>query len=216
MEFNTKNNYIYESLKEEIVKGNLRPGERIVISDVAKRFNVSPMPIREAINRLQQDGFVEVVPHVGARVSTIDLERHKELMLIRIELETLAAKLSTPYIDEKTLARLDEILLEMEEAVQNNEHRRYGKLNVDFHLLIYGAGPYKILYDLITTLWGRSEYSRSIFETIPERNAESLKEHQAMVAAIKMGDAQKVADILRQQKEISTAMHIKYTMEMSE
>lgn len=210
MEFNTKNNYIYENLKEEIIMGHLRPGERIVISDVAKRYNVSPMPIREAINRLQQDGFVEVVPHVGARVTSIDLEKHKELMLIRTELEALAVKLSTPFIDEKALARLDEILQEMEEHVKDNDHKKYGKLNVEFHLLIYGASPYKILYEMITTLWGRSEYSRSIFEKIPARNAASLAEHKDMVEAIKKGDGDKAAEILREQKKVSTAMHIEY------
>lgn len=208
MEFSTKNNYIYENLKDEIMMGKLRPGERIVISDVAKRYNVSPMPIREAINRLQQDGFIEVVPHVGARVSTLDLESHKELMMIRTELEALAMKASTDFIDDKTIAKLDEILVEMEECIKNNQNKKYGKLNVEFHLLIYGASPYKILYELITTLWGRSEISRSIFEKIPERNKASLAEHKAMVEAIKNGDGEKAAEILRQQKKVSTAMHL--------
>jgi len=216
MEFSTKNNYIYESLKEEIISGQLRPGERIVISDVAKKYNVSPMPIREAINRLQQDGFVEVVPHVGAKVSSLDLERHKEIMMIRIELECLAVKLSTPFIGEDILKRLEEILQEMEECVATNNHKQYGKLNVEFHKTIYGAGPYKILYDLINTLWGRSEYSRTVFEKLPERNAASLAEHKAMVEAIKQGDGVKAAEILRQQKEISTEMHIKYMYQEKE
>ncbi|MDX9872326.1 MAG: GntR family transcriptional regulator [Clostridia bacterium] len=210
MEFSTKNSYIYESLKEEIITSKLRPGERIIISEVAKRYNVSPMPIREAINRLQQDGFVEVIPHVGARVSSFDLERHKELMMIRIELETLAIKLSTPYIDDEIMAKLEKIILEMEEAVRNKENRKYGRLNVEFHHAIYGAGPHKILYDLITTLWGRSEHSRAIFESLSERNAESLAEHIAMVEAIKSKDGEKASEILRKQKEVSTAMHIEH------
>jgi len=208
MEFSTKNNYIYESLKDEIMMGKLRPGERIVISDVAKRYNVSPMPIREAINRLQQDGFVEVIPHVGARVSPFDIERHKEIMLIRTELEALAIKLSTKHIDEQTIAKLEDILREMEECVNNNEHKRYGKLNVEFHLTIYGASPYKILYELINNLWARSEFSRSVFERIPERNRDSLAEHKAIVEAIKAGDGERAAAIFRRQKEVSTAMHI--------
>lgn len=206
MEFNTKNNYVYEKLKDEIIEGLLRPGERIIISDVCKRFDVSPMPIREAISRLQQDGFVEVVPHVGARVSSFDLERHKELMLIRIELETLAVRLAK--IDDGTLARLEEILREMEDSLRNNDNRKYGKLNKEFHLLIYGSSPYKMLYDLILTHWQRSEFSRDIFERIPGRNEASLAEHKAMVEAIKDQDMDRAAQILRQQKEVSTAMHV--------
>lgn len=213
MEYSTKNSYIYESLKEEIIMGKLRPGERIIISEVARRYNVSPMPIREAINRLQQDGFVDVIPHVGARVCSFDLARHQELMLIRIELETLAVKLSTPHIGHDVVARLEQIIGEMEEAVKNKEHKRYGKLNVQFHHTIYGAGPYKILYDLIITLWGRSEHSRGIFESLSERNAESLAEHKAMVAAIKNKDGETASQLLRKQKEVSTAMHVKFLQE---
>lgn len=206
MEFNTKNNYVYEKLKDEIIEGKLRPGERIIISDVCRRFDVSPMPIREAINRLQQDGFVEVVPHVGARVSPFDLERHKELMLIRIELETLAVRLAK--IDDETLVRLEEILREMEDSLRNNDNKKYGKLNKEFHLLIYSSSPYKMLFDLILTLWQRSEFSRDIFEKIPGRNEASLAEHKAMVEAIKDLDMDRAAQVLRQQKEVSTAMHI--------
>ena len=213
MEFNTKNSYVYATLKEEIIKGKLRPGERIVISEVAKRYDVSPMPIREAINRLQQDGFVEVISHVGARVSSFDPHRQEELMLIRIELETLAVRLSTPFFDEEALARLDQLISEMNVCVETRDHKRYGKLNVEFHNVLYSVGPYKILFDLITTLWGRAEYSRGIFEDMPERNAESQNEHRQIVEAIKQKDGVKAAEILRRQKEVSTAMYIEYLRE---
>jgi DNA-binding GntR family transcriptional regulator len=209
MEFSTKNNYVYESLKDEIIEGKLRPGERIVIAEVVKRYNVSPMPIREAINRLQQDGFVEVIPHVGARVTPFDIERHKELMLIRTELECLAVKLSGDYIDDKLLTKLDELLVQMEECVKNNNNKRYGKLNIKFHTLIYEASPHTILQELIASLWARSEFSRGIFEKIPERNIESLAEHKAMVEALKERDAEKASAILRKQKVESTALHLR-------
>lgn len=209
MEFSTKNNYLYESLKDEIIEGKLRPGERIVISDVAKRYNVSPMPIREAINRLQQDGFVEVIPHVGARVTPFDMERHKEMMMIRTELECLAVKLSTPFVNEDTMARLEQILIEMEECLRTNSNKQYGKLNYEFHMLIYGASPYKILLELITSLWARAEFSRSVFEKIPSRNLASFAEHKAIIEAIKEKDGEKAAQILRKQKVEATALHMK-------
>lgn len=210
MQFNTKSDFIYERLKDEIIEGKLRPGERLVISDVAKRYNVSPMPIREAINRLQQDGFVEVEPHVGARVAPFDLERYKELMLIRTELEALAVRLAAEYVDDQTITRLEEMLRQMEDCVRKNEHKKYGKLNVEFHLLIYGISPYKILYDMITSLWARSEFSRAVFEKIPERNEASLAEHQDIVEALKRGDGEAASQVLRKQKMEALALHMKY------
>ncbi|NLL18733.1 MAG: GntR family transcriptional regulator [Clostridia bacterium] len=210
MQFNTKSDFLYESLKDEIIEGKLRSGERIIISDVAKRYNVSPMPIREAINRLQQDGFVEVKPHVGARVAPFDPERHKELMLIRTELEALAVRLSAEHIDEETLQKLEDNLKEMEECFKTKNNKKYGKLNREFHLTLYGANPYKILYELITSLWARSEFSRGVFERNPERNETSLAEHKAIVEALKNGDGEKAAQILRKQKIEATAMYMKH------
>lgn len=208
MEFSTKNNYVYESLKDEIIDGKILPGERIVISEVAKRYNVSPMPIREAVNRLQQDGFVEVIPHVGARVYGFDPEKHKEIMMIRIELETLAAKLSVDYIDDSTIAKLEEMLKKMEACIENSDNKQYGKLNKEFHLAIYAANPNKTLYELIESLWNRSEFSRRAFIDVPSRNRESLAEHKQWLEAIKQRDGEKAAEILRKQKNAAVALHI--------
>lgn len=208
MEFSTKNNYIYENLKDEIIEGKLIPGERIVISEVAKRYNVSAMPIREAINRLQQDGFIEVIPHIGASVSTFNIEKYKELMMIRVELEGLAAKLSTEYIDAPTISKLENLINEMEICIENKDNIQYGKLNRQFHMTIYGASPYKILYELIETLWNRSEYSRKVFTLLASRNEESLMEHKAWLEAIKEKNGEKAAQILREQKHNAITLHI--------
>ena len=80
MDYMTKNEYIYEKLKDEIVDGKLASGERIIIREVSKKFGVSGVPIREALNRLQQDGLVEIIPHVGAKVVEFDLKKFKEIM----------------------------------------------------------------------------------------------------------------------------------------
>lgn len=212
--FILKNDYMYETLKDEIVEGRLRPGERIVISDLAAKYNVSPMPVREAINRLQQDGFVEVVPHVGSRVSSFDINKHREIMQIRIELEPIATRLSIPFISAKALTKLEKLIREMEVCLQKKDYMGYSRVNREFHLTIYTACPNKSMFELIKSLWAKSEYSRRIFSELPERNEESLKEHKALVEAIKEKDAEKGAEIIRRQKVTGTAMHLKYYDEM--
>lgn len=208
MEFVTKNDYIYENLKDEIVEGRLHPGERIVIPDVAKRYDVSAMPIREALNRLQQDGFIEMIPHVGARVASFDFNKFKEIMLIRLELETLAARLSTPFVNEKMMAQLETIHQEMAKCMEENDTARYSKLNKTFHMMIYSASPYTVLAQLISSLWTKSEFSRMVFARVSNRCRESHKEHYAWLQAIKAGDAEKASQILRQQKKLATEMLI--------
>jgi len=204
--FITKNDFIYEKLKDEIVEGKLRPGERIIIPDVAKRYGISAMPIREALNRLQQEGLIEIVPHVGARVASFDLARFKEITMIRTELETLATKLATPYIDEATLAKLEALYEEMQVSLQEGDQIRYGKINKEFHMTVYSAGPYPVLRDMIASLWARSEFSRTVFLKVSNRLEASQSEHREWLEAIKKKDAEKASQTVRRQKEIAFAM----------
>lgn len=207
MGYITKNDYIYDKLKDDIVEGILAPGTRIVISEAAKRFDVSAMPIREALNRLQQDGLVEVSPHVGARVAPFDLAKFKEIMMIRVNLEAMATKLAAEYIDDATIAKLEELHEEMAKCVKMGDGLTYSKLNKEFHLTIYGASPYKILLELIKSLWERSEYSRTVFFMVASRLPQSLAEHDEWLKALKRRDGEQAARILCEQKNASLSLH---------
>lgn len=201
MDFITKNNYTYERLKDEIIEGKIKPGERIVMPDVAKRYGVSAMPVREALNRLHQDGLVETIPHVGARVVSIDLEKFKEIMMIRFELEALATKVSTPFIDDQILEKLELLHADMGECSKKEDYSRYSKLNKKFHFTIYSAGPYSLLFDLIESLWTRSEFSRTIFLKFSERPKTSMEQHERLLKAIKAGDPDLASQMIRQQND---------------
>lgn len=201
MNYYTKNDIIYEKLKDRIIDGKLAPGQRLVIFELANEFNVSPMPVREAIKRLQQDGFLEVIPHVGARVASFDLNKFKEIVLIRMELEPLAARLATPYINADKIKELEQIILDMERAIKDKNYTQYAQLNKKFHIAIYSASPYQYLYELIMSLWTKSEFSRTIFSKFNDRMEVSIAEHKMWLQAIKDGDSQKSGNILRAHKE---------------
>lgn len=199
MEFPTKNNYIYENLKDEIVEGLRKPGERITIPEVAKKYDVSSMPVREALNRLNQDGLVEYVPHVGARVMPLDLDKFLEITIIRHELEALATKLATPSMDEITIKKLEDLHQAMKECAENKDYAKYSKLNMEFHKTIYSTGPYTQLADMIFSLWNRSEFARKIFARFPERVHTSIEQHTRLLEAIKSGDSEKAGQLTREQ-----------------
>jgi Transcriptional regulators len=202
----TKSDYIYENLKDQIVEGKLSPGERIMITEVAKETNISAMPIREALNRLQQDGLVEIIPHLGVRVASMDMATFQDIWMIRAELEVLAAKLSTPYIDKATLAKLENLQTEMEKCVKNGENARYSKLNKEFHQLIYSAGPHQFLADLIISLWNRSEFTRTIFMKFSEQTKVSLQHHAEWLEAIRAQDGDQAGLLVRKQFESANPM----------
>lgn len=216
MEFITKNDYIYEKLKDEIVEGKIRPGERIAIPDVAKRYKVSGMPVREALNRLHSDGLVEIIPHAGARVTSFDMEKFKEIMMIRYELEALATKLSTPFVDKTIMAKLEQLHAEMGRCLERNEYAQYSKLNKEFHHTIYAAGPFSLLTEMIVSLWTRSEFSRNIFVRFPERAKISMEQHGRLLDAIREGDAEKARLVIREQNDTAYDMIMAVSKEMEQ
>jgi DNA-binding GntR family transcriptional regulator len=216
VEFPTKNNYIYENLKDEIVEGKRKPGERIIIPEVAQKYNVSGMPVREALNRLHQEGLVEVIPHVGARVAPFDMEKFKEIMMIRNTLEALAAKVNTPFIDQETKVRLEQLHDEMKRCAEMGEFVRYSKLNKEFHHTIYSSGPYPLLSDMIVSLWSRSEFSRNIFGKFPERVEVSLGQHARILEAIKNSDAERVQQLVCEQNDTAYEMIVAVSKEIEQ
>lgn len=209
MEIKTKNESIYNNLRSDIVAGKFRPGERLVIADLSKRYATSPMPIREALTRLQQDGFIQVEAHVGAHVADFDMDRFHEILLIRTEIEALACRLAVPYITEEILDELDKLVEEMEVCVEDANVQKFSKLNKKLHLTIYNAGPYPILQELICTYWELSEYMRNQFSVSMKRIRESHQEHKEWLAAFRNNDEANVMDTLRKQKEKQFAEYLR-------
>jgi DNA-binding GntR family transcriptional regulator len=198
--FKTKNVAVYEALRKDIINGKLKPGQKIIMSDLAKRFELSEIPVREAIRRLESDGFVEFTPHVGAVVSKMDEREFVETYLIRIELEPLATRLAVPYLTADDIAFLEKKNHEMEIAIQENHPEKIGSLNKDFHLRLYRSAPYPYLYKLISELWEKVERTRSIFAYVPERAAASVEEHKKIIRALKAKDVDLSEKLIKEQK----------------
>ena len=199
----TKGERIYQELKDEIIVGKLRPGERLLLSDLAVRYQVSPMPIREALQRLQQDRFVTIVPHVGASVISPNLRDFKELAAIRTELEPFAARLAVLLIEESSVRKLEELIRAMECSLQENNRRRYSSLNREFHTTLYAASQNKQLYSLIMNIWDKSKMSGRVFAVWEgdSRYHQSLQDHKEILAAIVEKNPEKAASVMRRHNE---------------
>ncbi len=198
--FKTKTDVVREKLRQDIIGRRLKPGQRIVISEVAKDFGLSEIPVREAIRRLESEGLVEFTPHVGAVVSTIDENEFLEIYLIRIELEVLATRLAVSHIGEKELIALNRMIRDAGIAIKQEKHEKLGPLNKKFHMVIYQASPYRYLSRLITDLWEKFELTNCIFAFVPGRAIPSWHEHEKIVDAIRRKDADGAAELVREQK----------------
>src|SRR5690606_30811258 len=83
----TRAQWVYEQLKEAILSGALKPGERLIVDQLARDFGTSPIPVREAIRRLEAEELVETTPYIGARVAPVRADQLEALMVIRNALE---------------------------------------------------------------------------------------------------------------------------------
>jgi DNA-binding GntR family transcriptional regulator len=179
----------------------LKPGQKVVMAELAKAFGLSETPVREAIRRLESEGYIDFTPHMGAIVTKIDEGELVEIYLIRIALEELATRLASPHITEKDIDFLNRKNREMEMAIQQNRYEILAGINKLFHLRIYKAAPFPRLYKMICDLWDTFERWPSVFSYVPERAAASVEEHKNIIQALRAGDMDQADRLIKEQKE---------------
>jgi DNA-binding GntR family transcriptional regulator len=197
--YTTKSDYVHNTLKQKILSGELSMGDSINISKISEELNVSIIPVREAVKRLETEGLVVTVPHKGAQVKSFDLEKIKEIYAIRAVLEGLAAKSAIPNMDPEKIKRLKEITEEMRQYALDGEDERFGITNKEFHRFIYQHSTYPMLYDMIFNLWD-GNWAKSVFAFNHKRMFEAVEEHLEIIKAIEEKDEEKTEQLVRQHK----------------
>lgn len=213
LKFLTKNVAVYEALRKDILEGRKKPGQKIIMSEVAKDFGLSDIPVREAIRRLESEGYVHFTPHIGAVVTELDADKIIELYLIRIELEALATRLAVAHISSGDIDFLIKKNREMERAVQAEKYEKLGALNKEFHLRIYQAAPYPTLNQLIEDLWEKMERTQCVFTFVPDRAVASVEEHKGIIEALKAKDTTLSEKLIKDQKSFTMASLERYLKE---
>lgn len=200
--YKTKKDMVYERLRAEIVSGAVRPGERLILREVAARLGTSLLPVREAIQRLEVEGFVTSSPHVGARTAFPDLERITETLTIRACLESLALRLSAPKMTGEDIEALERIVGETEAACERGETPELNRLNRMFHLRLFEPCPLPRLKKMILDLWDESSMSSNLLYFFdPGRATQNLSEHRQLVSHLRQGDLRRAERILVIQRE---------------
>lgn len=199
--FRTKADIVYDQLREQILSGELRPGERVPISRVAREIGVSDIPAREGVKRLQADGLLEFATHKGAVVARMEPGDVEELFAIRSELEALALRRAAQSIDAEQLGHLRELLDAMAVAERDGDMEEYGRLNRAFHMGAYRAQPWRRLTTMIESLWDSTDWCRRMFSADADSVRASSAEHEAIYDALARGDGEAAAVFVRAQKQ---------------
>lgn len=212
----TKGEAIYDYLKEQIMNGTLKPGDRIVLSRIAEETGTSEIPVREAIKRLETERLVQGVPHVGVKVAEISVSKIMDIYTIRASLEGLAAGMAVDVITKNDLLVLDNLLSSMEKAFREGVINEFAKHDKEFHLYLYQTQPNKRLLQLIVGLWDESQRARSVFNLRTDKIGSFLSDHRKLVESLKLKDKQLAEHIARQHRlDVANAL-IEYNKTFTE
>lgn len=179
---------VLETIREAIINGTLKPRERLMEIQLAEELGVSRTPIREALRKLELEGFIVMVPRKGAYVADITFKDIADVFEIRASLEALAAGLAAERITEEEIEYLERHLVEKADAIAKKDISRLVEVDTKFHEAIYRASRNERLFSIINNLREQIQRYRSLSLAYPGRMKHSLEEHRLIVEAIQARD----------------------------
>ena len=188
---------LIETLKLEIYKGVLKPGDQLEESILADRFGVSRTPIREAVRSLVDFGLLETKPRKGAFVRVASAKELINLFEVAAELEALACRLAAERLTDETSREIKNSFLECEEAASAHDIPRYAAGNLRFHAAIRVASENSWLEKELSEIEVRINPYRSMPYKMHNRLAKSIEEHREIKEAILEANNQKAANLMR-------------------
>lgn len=175
---------IYAAIKRALIKGGLAPGQRISEPELALRFRASRSPIREALARLEHEGFVERTPNGRVRVVALDVEDLEQLYVLRASIEGLAALLATPRLRTIDLERMTEHVDEMERCVKKRDAAGAIAAGQEFHDVIMRECGNHPVVEVLEGLRARISRFRSVVASFREYDPERVAEHRRILKAM--------------------------------
>ncbi|MFE9612671.1 GntR family transcriptional regulator [Streptomyces sp. NPDC006012] len=181
----TVHHEVYDRLRRWISSGSLPPGTKVSIRSIADSFGVSTMPVREALRRLQAEGFV-LFERRSVTVTDLSKDQVTQLFKIRLRLEQLASEWAIGQVNDDDIADLERILQRMNQDGIGVEEWR--GLNQDFHRRFYDCARSPHLLDLIKNVWDKIEPYMAVYASTVEDFHEAHKQHTEILELIRSGD----------------------------
>ena len=188
---------ILETIRDAILKGTLKPGERVSEPDLAERFGISRTPIREAFRQLESEGYLQVIPRKGAVVASLSERDVEEFYAIKIILEGFAARMAAENLSDKDIERLEVINEKLGQIAKEGDVKTFFRVHNEFHELFIKAAGNERLYEMINQLVMKFKRLRLASLSQPGRMEISVEEHRNMIQAFKNHDGDKADSLVR-------------------
>lgn len=204
---------VFEILKESILAGELKPGDKIVSFQIAKELGVSSTPVREAIKQLEKEGLVCRPYHKTPTVKSMTVQDVYEIFTLREVLEGLAARLAADNITEGEIDKLEQVQEVGEEFVSQSDWSSYEiRSNMPFHNTILVLAKNERLSEVLSKIHTHNNFLITTRLTMPGASQKSVREHRSILDALREKDGTNAERLMR--AHISRAM--KNTIELLE
>ena len=195
----TKQQFVYGTLREAIIRCELRPGERLVIDELARRLDISIIPVREALRLLESEGLVVSVAHVGATVAPISRHSIVEVFTLLEGLETVSARAAAATPPTRTCRSLEELVEEMDRSLEADQQDAWAELNTSSTSRSAGCRACRCSTQMLQRAldhWDRVR--RHFFSGVLTRRADQAqREHHEMVAQMKRARPERLEQLMR-------------------
>jgi DNA-binding GntR family transcriptional regulator len=188
---------ITQLIHRDIVDGHLAPQLRLKVSDLARRYGVSPSPVREALQQLQAEGLVLLLPNRGAVVRGIDGQEFVHMMHVRAAIEGVQARICAAVADKKLLTEISYAAARFSEAIEAGDRDGWFEWNRKFHLTINGADGSTIALEVVERVNSVMAAFRRTWAPGLQRRRLAAREHDAIVSAIRAHDADRAEQAAR-------------------
>lgn len=179
---------VYEQLKIQILTGKIAPGTRMMEVELAEDLGVSRTPVREAIRKLEKEALVVIEPRRGAYVSDVSVKEMVDTLVVREDLEALAASLTAKRITKEELEGLEKKVTDYSEAIASGDMEQIIRADESFHHKIVALSGNKALIQLFSSVQELSLRFRYLYYEDFTRYENMPVEHKEILEAIKTGD----------------------------
>jgi len=192
---------ILETIRDGIISGVLKPGEKVAEPELAERFGISRTPIREAFRQLESEGYLTVIPRKGAVVVSFSARDVEEFYAIKSILEGYAARMACEKLTSRELEKLVTINERLRHLADTGDIKHFFKVHGDFHDQFIRAADNEKLQELITNLVSKFQRLRLTSLSLPGRMQVSVQEHDKIIEAFRRKDPDLAEQLVRKNAE---------------
>src|ERR1700728_3735818 len=208
----SKKELVIENLRNAILNRELIPGTRLVIEDLAKQLGVSPIPVREALQQLDADGYVVIEPYLGAKVAPIESESVIEVFSLLETMEVVSGRAACQHMSEAEFDALEAILLKMDSLISDPE--LWSQENRHFHSFICEKSGTRLVGALMNKVLDHWDRLRRYFlkDVFARRLRHAQREHWKILKALRTRDPVQTEAVIREHAQAAISAYQKHLL----